>query len=59
MAKWAKCDRCGAEVWFDAYVTYNEEVVNAFERAYCPGCEEDIKYNSTVVDGTPPGEETP
>ena len=27
MAKWAKCDRCGAEVWFDAYVTYNEIVI--------------------------------
>ena len=56
MAKWAKCDRCGAEVWFDAYVTYNEEIVNTFERAYCPGCEEDIKYNYTVVDGPAPAE---
>lgn len=56
MAKWAKCDRCGAEAYFDALVTYEGELVNSFETAWCPKCEDEIKYSYSIVDGPAPVE---
>ena len=60
MAKWAKCDDCGSEVWFDAYATLDGEVINMFETAFCSKCSEtgdgEIKYAYSIVNGTPPVE---
>lgn len=58
MAKWARCDDCGSEAYFDALVDADGEVYNTFDSAFCPKCSEngggEIKYAYTVLDGTPP-----
>ena len=54
---WAQCDRCGSEAYFDALVDYNGKVVNIFETAWCPGCEDEIKYAYTIIPGESPNRE--
>ena len=60
MAKWAKCDDCGSEAYFDALVDADGEIYNVFETAFCPRCSEtgdgEIKHNYSIVQGTQPRE---
>lgn len=50
--KVATCDYCGSdEVWLDAYVDVNGELVHSFDNAYCGGeCDGDIKYSYTITE---------
>lgn len=52
MSKVATCEWCGStDVYFDAYIDVNGEVINNFENAYCAGeCEGDIKYSYTITE---------
>jgi hypothetical protein len=52
MAKeWAKCDECGGEVIFPAYVTYSGELdfVQETDEGMCPECGVDFYNCYTVV----------
>ena len=51
--QWAKCDECGGEVWFDAWVDLNGQVAGGpYDTTFCSACEGEAFY--TVVDGDPP-----
>jgi hypothetical protein len=52
LTKVATCEWCGStEVYFDAYVDINDEIVNVFESAYCAGeCEDDIKHRYSITE---------
>lgn len=50
---WAKCDECGGEVWFDAWVDFNGELAGGpYANTHCVECGGEASY--TVVDGEPP-----
>jgi len=50
--KWAKCDECGGEVWFDAWVDLNGEVAGGpYDNTFCEHCEGEATY--TEVEGEP------
>jgi hypothetical protein len=50
---WAKCDECGDEVWFDAWVDLNGELAGGpYDNTYCNTCCGEATY--TVVEGEPP-----
>ena len=54
--KWAKCDECGGEVWFDAWVDLNGELAcGPYQNTHCDTCEGEARY--TVVDEPKPKEE--
>lgn len=57
--QWARCTDCGSEVYFDAYVTYDGELVNTFADYVCSGDCNGFgrKSNYEVVDGTPEDQE--
>lgn len=50
MKEVAICDECGSEdVYFDAFVDVNGDVVNVFESAFCAGeCDQEIKHSYTI-----------
>ena len=50
--KWAKCDECGGEVWFDAWVDLNGELAGGpYDNTFCETCEGEASY--TEADGDP------
>lgn len=57
--QWARCNECGSEVIFDAYVDYAGEVSEVFDNTVCTGCcaAGKSKYgNFTLVAGYPEDE---
>ena len=55
--QWARCDECGSEVWFDAYVDLMGRLVSSFDDNICTGeCEGPVGRHWTVVDGSPEDE---
>ena len=52
--KQAICDWCGSdEVYFDAFVDVNDEVVNVLDSAFCAGeCDGEIKHHYTIKEET-------
>lgn len=46
--RWAKCDECGGEVWFDAWVDLSGNVAGGpYDNTFCQACEGEASY--TVV----------
>lgn len=55
--QWARCNECGSEVIFDAYVDYAGDVSEVFDNTVCTGCCAESKYgNFTLVPGYPEDE---
>jgi hypothetical protein len=54
-SKWAKCDECGGEVFFDAWVSLTGELCGGpYQNTYCQVCEGEALY--TVTDEPQPKE---
>ena len=50
---WAKCNECGGEVWFDAWVDLNGELAGGpYDNTHCETCGGEASY--TEVEGDPP-----
>jgi hypothetical protein len=54
--QWARCDECGGEVWFDAWVDLGGAVAGGpYDNTFCEECGGEARY--TVVDSDPLEEE--
>lgn len=49
--EWARCNSCGSEVEFQAWVDFSGRVTAMMETSdnWCSGCERSVKWNYTVV----------
>jgi len=48
--KWAKCEECGGEVMFDAWVDVNGEVMQGpFDECRCSECDETNPFYEVVT----------
>jgi hypothetical protein len=48
--KYARCNACGDEVVFDAWVTVGGEVHSVYDESYCVGCEGSVGSRYTEVE---------
>jgi len=43
--RWARCCKCGNEVWFDAWVDLNGQLAGGpYSYTFCPTCEGKADY---------------
>lgn len=47
--QWARCNTCGSEVLFDAWVSYSGEVESVFDHNFCVECDGEVGCKGFTV----------